>query len=146
MEKLFEFLTQRMGYAIAVILGFLFPGMLFIFIWNRQLFLDMEIIRLIILALSISFMIALSNFIVTSIIFMIREKVGLDAAEPEVIFIVPIFISDLEMTVAMIYKLSNPNYSIVQFIEQISGILIILFLIGTFRGISELLIKKLRKR
>ena len=57
MEKLVEFFTTKKGLIIFMIsiLGFVFPGMLFVFTFNRELFMEMEIIKLIILSCSISF-------------------------------------------------------------------------------------------
>ena len=60
MEKLVEFLTSKIGYTIAVIGGFLFPGLIFIFIWDKDLFINLNVVVLFTFAIAISFMLYLS--------------------------------------------------------------------------------------
>lgn len=66
MEKLVEFLTERIkiGYSILVIMGFLLPGSMFVFIWNRDVYIALDIFQLILLSISIPFLLFIPNFLV----------------------------------------------------------------------------------
>ena len=52
-EKLAEFLTNKIGYVLSVIMCFLFPGMLFIYIWDREIFVKVDAIKLCIVSLMV---------------------------------------------------------------------------------------------
>lgn len=64
MDRLIEFLTTKVGYVLTVILGFIVPGNVLIFVWNRNMYLEIDIIKLLILSLSISFVALIPNLIV----------------------------------------------------------------------------------
>ena len=64
MDRLIEFLTTKVGYVLTVILGFIVPGNVLIFVWNRNVYLEIDIIKLLILSFSISFVALIPNLIV----------------------------------------------------------------------------------
>lgn len=145
MDKLFEFLTSKIGYTIAIILGFLFPGMLFIFVWNREVYFDIGLVRLIILALCISFAIFLCNLLTLSFSFSAQEKAG-DKEKPlDIIFVIPMIISNLEIYLALLYKLENSEFTIIQFINDIIIVAIALGAIGSVPSYIKLLCKRIKK-
>lgn len=45
MDRLIEFLTTKVGYVLTVILGFIVPGNVLIFVWNRNVYLEIDIIK-----------------------------------------------------------------------------------------------------
>ena len=49
MDKLIEFLTTKVGYVLTIVLGFIAPGNVLIFVWNRNMYLEMDIVKLLIL-------------------------------------------------------------------------------------------------
>ena len=49
MDKLIEFLTTKVGYVLTIVLGFIAPGNVLIFVWNRNMYLEMDIVILLIL-------------------------------------------------------------------------------------------------
>lgn len=63
MDRLIEFLTTKVGYVLTVILGFIVPGNVLIFVWNRNMYLEIDIIKLLILSFSISFVTLIPNLI-----------------------------------------------------------------------------------
>ena len=63
MDRLIEFLTTKVGYVLTVILGFIVPGNVLIFVWNRNVYLEIDIIKLLILSFSISFVTLIPNLI-----------------------------------------------------------------------------------
>ena len=62
MDRLIEFLTTKVGYVLTVILGFIVPGNVLIFVWNRNMYLEIDIIKLLILSFSISFVALILQF------------------------------------------------------------------------------------
>lgn len=54
MERMIEFILNNVAVVVVAILGFSFPGVLTIFLFNRELFLQLDILKLMILAASIS--------------------------------------------------------------------------------------------
>ena len=44
MDRLIEFLTTKVGYVLTVILGFIVPGNVLIFVWNRNMYLEIDFI------------------------------------------------------------------------------------------------------
>lgn len=55
MEKLVDFLTSKIGYTLTIIAGFIVPGVMLIFIWNRELYMQLDIIKLLLASFGISF-------------------------------------------------------------------------------------------
>jgi hypothetical protein len=72
MDKLIEFLTTKVGYVLTIVLGFIAPGNVLIFVWNRNMYLEMDIVKLLILSFSISFITFIPNLILTIIIYFIH--------------------------------------------------------------------------
>lgn len=54
MEELIKFLTSKIGYTVLFALCIFAPGNLFVFVWNQELYLEMDIVKLIILTSVIS--------------------------------------------------------------------------------------------
>lgn len=146
MEKLVEFLTNKIGYTIAAIIGLLLPGMLVVFIWNREIYIEIGIIRLIILALAISCAIYVINLFSCSFAFSIQEKAG--DRKPDIIDIlgIPLVITNIEIYAALIYKLNNDKCTIIQATEAIGCFAILYGLVGTFPSGLKLIWNKIRKK
>lgn len=82
MEELVKFLTSKIGYTLVFILCIFAPGNLFIFIWNQELYFEMDIIRLIILSLiipcivyTINFGIIILSLLMGNIIFRVKSDI-----------------------------------------------------------------------
>lgn len=146
MDKIIEFLTSKIGYTLVVILGLLFPGMLFIFVWDRQTYFELGIIRLLILSLSISFSIFICNFLITTYAFMKQEKAGISKMELEEIIGVPLFITNAEMYFALIHKLSDNTFTISNFVNVILLFACILGAVGIIPSYIKILWNKRHKK
>lgn len=72
MEKLVEFLTTKLGYVLMIILGFIAPGNILIFVWNKDIYLAMDVIKLLVLSFGVSFVTFIPNLIVVIIIYFIH--------------------------------------------------------------------------
>lgn len=53
MDELFKFLAEKVNYVAVIILGFIIPGNVLIFVWNQELYFEIDIIRLLILSFGI---------------------------------------------------------------------------------------------
>ena len=146
MDKLLEFLTGKIGYTITVILGFLFPGMLFIFVWNRQAYFELEIIRLIFLAFGISFAVYICNFLATSIAFTTQDKTGDREIEFFNIIVFPLVITNLEIYISLIYKLENSKFTVIEFVNIVVPIATAVCVVGTIPSLVKLLWQRIKNR
>lgn len=146
MEKLFDFLITKVGYTAIAILGFLFPGMLFVFIWNRDIYFELEIIRLLILALAITFAIFIGNFLAVSCYSVIQNQAGdMEIDRPYMIGF-PIFLTNLEIYFGLMYKLENPNFTVILFIKILFLIDFAILTVGSLPSLIKLLGRKIQKK
>ena len=146
MDKLFEFLTSKIGYTIAVIVGFLFPGMLFIFVWNREIYFEIALIRLIILALCIAFVVYVWNFFVFAIICFVQDKVGDREADASYMIGIPLFLTSSEIYVALLHKLEHSDFTIIQFVDIITKLGTLFIIVGVVPSALKLAWKKIRRK
>lgn len=146
MEKLFEFLITKVGYTAIVILAFLFPGMLFIFIWNRDIYCELEVFRLLILALAITLAIFIGNFLAVSCYSVIQIQAGDMEIDRPYMFGFPIFLTNLEIYFGLIYKLENPNFTIILFVNILLLFDFAILIFGSLPSLIKMLWRKIRKR
>lgn len=109
MDKLTEFLTKNMSLTILSILGILSPGILTVGIFNRELFIALDCIKLVLLSTSISMPTASAIFLLNQIwahkIEDINIKVEMAVALTENILIfgmgiiVKIFYRDMKLSI-----------------------------------------------
>lgn len=144
MEKLVEFLTSKIGYTIAIIGGLLFPGLVFIFVWDREFFVNINIMVLFVFATAISFMIYVPN-----IFFWLsclapdektQEKKDTDKVE---MLMTPLMMAFAEMSIAMIFRLNDESFSILKLVVHL---LIILFVAGIVLSVKKKIIIFFKKR
>lgn len=74
MDRLIEFLIKKAPYVLAVILGFIAPGNLFLFVWNRSLYVEMDVIKLLILSFGITYIVFIPNTIIFMLLYSIHKK------------------------------------------------------------------------
>lgn len=127
MEKLVEFLTSKIGYTIAVIGGFLFPGLIFIFVWDRELFASLNVVVLFTFSMAISFMVYIPNFLAFSFAIFTEAKMRNKETDYEfwMILLIPLFVTVAEMSAEMIEKLHNPSITIYRFAIFILSVIIV---------------------
>lgn len=146
MEKLVEFLTGKIGYTATVIFGFWFPGMLFIFVWNRQAYFELEIIRLVLLAFCISFAVYICNFFATSIAFATQDKADDRKMDFFDIIGFPLLITNFEIYISLIYKLDNSKFTVLEFVYIVVPVAIVICVVGTVPSLIKLLCRKIKNR
>ena len=121
MDKLIEFLTSKIGYTIAVVLGFIIPGVMFIFIWNRELYMELDIIKLLLLSFGITFLLFIPIFFICMQLMMAGNKLKKVETDIFSLLFVPIAMTVLEMMLLMVTKILNNEYSILDFINEFGG-------------------------
>ena len=146
MDKLVEFLTSKIGYTVAVIVGFLFPGMLFIFTWNREVYLELGLVRLIILALCIAFAIYIPHFLLVGITCFVQEKAGDREADVGYMIGMPLLITNFEIYYALLYKLEHNNFTIIQFVDVITIFAWFLAIVGIIPSVIKIGWRKIRRK
>ncbi len=131
MDKLIEFLTTKVGYVLTVILGFIAPGNVLIFAWNRELYLELDIIKLLILSFSISFITLIPNLIVTFIIYFIHERdKALDNKEEAKFDLLyytgaAIVLAVVEIVCAVFMAICTENFHLSEYVEVVGITLVV---------------------
>ena len=72
-EKLSEFLIQKAPYVLVIILGFIAQGNMFIFVYDKSLYMEMDVAKLLILSFGISFITYIPNAIIMFLIYWIQK-------------------------------------------------------------------------
>jgi len=116
MDNLIEFLTNKIGYTLCAILFLGFPGFVFIFVWNRELFISMDIFRLVIFSFAIASMLYVPHFMLYNFIVMLEEKVRGKKYELIETILLPAFLTLSIMASGMIYKLEKETFTVLEFI------------------------------
>lgn len=145
MDKLVEFLTSKIGYTLAVIGGLLIPGMLFIFVWDRQVYFELGIIRLLILAVCISFSVFLLDFLVVTVVYAVFEKKMENKINISDIIMITLGVANIEIYVLLIYKLYNESCTVLQFVYAVFFGAISLGITLTIQNLFKLLRQKRKK-
>lgn len=144
MEKLVGFLTSKIGYTIAVIGGFLFPGLIFIFIWDKNLFINLNVVVLFTFAIAISFMLYIPNFILSIWTIELQEKMRKEKNEEKyfTILMLGLLATVTEMSGEMINKILNPSVTISHVVLFVLGATLFLM---AFKLVQEVMYSCFRK-
>ena len=144
MEKLVEFLTSKIGYTIAVIGGFLFPGLIFIFIWDKDLFINLNVVVLFTFAIAISFMLYIPNFILSIWTIELQEKMRKEKNEEKyfTILVLGLLATVTEMSGEMISKILDPSVTIGHVVLFVLGATLFLM---AFELVQEVMYSCFRK-
>ena len=57
MDELIKYMISKIGYTLTAIIGGALPGSLLIFVWNRKLYMELDLLKLIILSFAITLII-----------------------------------------------------------------------------------------
>ena len=118
MEKLVDFLTSKIGYTLTIIAGFIVPGVMLIFIWNRELYMQLDLIKLLLASFGISFFLYIPLLIFGIKITSIVERVSKKEVEGMAVLLVPVFLTVVEIMLLMTIKIINTNYSMLDFVKE----------------------------
>lgn len=145
MDELFKFLAEKVNYVAVIILGFIIPGNVLIFVWNQELYFEIDIIRLLILSFGIAFMVYVPNFILTTLFITIKSILTEGNKEQKCnengmqkrnmtelisMIIAPMFFEFCEIGVYIYSKIVSSNTSISEYCKYIGKYLI--QMIGAF--------------
>lgn len=142
MDELVKFLTSKIGYTIIVVLGFIIPGAMFVFAWNRELYVELDALKLLVLSLGISFIMLIPNFFICSMVCDIIEKIKNKKYDMPFILFLSIFINCVEMVVFMLCKMWITDYSVRKFSKEV---LVAWFWISCVLSIVKWLVIGLKK-
>lgn len=117
MEKLVEFLTNRLGIAVSIIGGFILPGCLFIYVFDKEMFLEIDLLKLLILASGVCLAVYVIMFILSILYMCISEK-RTGKYDITDILLYPLIYSNLLIYGCMLEKLSRKDLQITYFIES----------------------------
>lgn len=108
MEELFKFAEKHWILSIIIILGMLDPGIVFIFLWDSNMFWSEDMLKLLILSSAIMCVLYVYNFILVYIGHLVKpiEK-SIQGMEMEKM-IFPIICAMIELGVVVFFKLFTP--------------------------------------
>lgn len=130
MDKLVEYVTNKIGYTIIAIAGILLPGNLFIFVFNQELYIKLDIIRLILLSLASMVAIFFPVFFLYIIIEALRDKYQHKEITRNELLIEPIVYTNVIMYLGMLGKIYSKSFSINKFLNYFCGIYILVVIIS----------------
>lgn len=142
MEKLVEFLTNRLGIAVSIIGGFILPGCLFIYVFDKEMFLEIDLLKLLILASGVCLAVYVIMFILSILYMCISEKNGLGKYDITDILLYPLIYSNLLIYGCMLEKLFRKDLQITYFIESWATLI---FIVGAVIYM-QLFVSILRKK
>lgn len=130
MDKLFEFLTAKVNYVVFIILFFLIPGNVLIFVWNKDIYFEVDIVRLLILSVGVAFMVFVPNLMLAVMAIMIFDKIGManNMNEPIIIMAVPGIAEFCEIGFYVYNKIISNKISIKKYCKFIGEKLILSFI------------------
>lgn len=125
MDKLIGYLTDKIGYTLCAIFFFGFPGLIFVFVWNRELFVELDIFKLCFLSFAITFMVFIPNLFYGAYVVALEEKTRKMKSDIVNILSISISLTFLAMSAGMMYKLEHNQFTIMLFIKSMLGFLLI---------------------
>ncbi len=146
MDKLIEFFTTKNGLLIFIILiaGFVMPGILFIFGFNRDLFFELDIVKLLILAGSFSFSIYIAVFLFVNLFNFLKEKYQRQKMDISDIVFKPLVISNICMYIGIYFRINESIHSMKEFINWFVLILLSLMIVAIIMWIPHIIYFKIK--
>lgn len=129
MDELVKVLASKMGYTLTVIFGFGLPGNLLVFVWDRNLYLEMNIVKLIIL----SFGIAFAFFVIVSVsvfpFYIGLEEISKKKSNINAIVLPSVAVNILVIIGMIVIKILKPDYTIKSIIEEYGVVIVSVLLV-----------------
>ncbi|MCB5688857.1 MULTISPECIES: hypothetical protein [Blautia] len=131
MDELIKYMISKIGYTLTAIIGGALPGSLLIFVWNRKLYMELDLLKLIILSFAIPGILYVCNiFVCLPIMSLYNEfKHDTEIFSVEFIFIIPAILTWIEIGYLVMSKILLPEYTIRDFVAK-WGIIGIYFVIS----------------
>lgn len=129
MDELIKYLTSKIGYTLTLIFGFGLPGSVLIFVWDGKLYLEMDILKLLLLSFGITFMLFIPNFLIVVEMCIVSEKTlkrKQVLSEPYMILLVPISLTVLEIGFVIACKIVNDDFTMSQCWKYIIGPIVVI--------------------
>lgn len=148
MDKLIEFFTTKNGplIFITLIAGFFMPGTLFIFGFNRELFFELDIVRLLILAGSIAFSVFIMVFVFENIFHILKEKYQAQKIGISDMIFKPIVLSDVCIYIGIYFRINGYIHSMKEFVNWFIFFLILLTIISITMWVPYVIYHKIKNR
>ena len=120
MDELIKYMISKIGYTLTAIIGGALPGSLLIFVWNRKLYMELDLLKLIILSFAIPGILYVCNiFVCLPIMSLYNEfKHDTEIFSVEFIFIIPAILTWIEIGYLVMSKILLPEYTIRDFVAM----------------------------
>ena len=131
MDELIKYMISKIGYTLIVIIGLALPGNLLVFVWNRELYMELDLFRLIILSFAIPGMLYVCNFFICmfAIVLYNEFKHDTEIIRLEFFFASSVVLTYIEIAYLMMNKILLPEYTIKDFVAK-WGIIGVYLVIG----------------
>lgn len=116
-------------YILTFVCSLTLPSLIFIFVWDKQIFVEMDTIKLLLFSFATGLFIFLPNSVCVAICCYLEEMNG--GKENDIIdmFATTIIITILEISLAIIHKLSVPAFTIIEFVVYVAIALLLIVVI-----------------
>ena len=142
MDELVKYLTSKMGYTLAIIFGFGIPGNVLIFMWNRELYLEMDIFKLLIISFGIPFMLFIPNLILVVEVMILRShfsKKEDESSDLDITIGTAIVFNVIEIGFIIALKINNSAFTVTSCWKMV--IVVIVFFSIAFMVIEAIVSK-----
>lgn len=146
MDELIKFLTTKIGYTLTIILGFIVPGNMFVFVWNRNLYMEMNIIKLLLLSFGISFLIFIPCGVFSLLLVYIMEKILKKESSFSMYIWVTVGLEIFSLSLGMIKKVFNNSYTITDFLKEFVFPLSVDTCVLAIIAVISLIVCKIKKK
>ena len=146
MDELIKFLTTKIGYTLTIILGFIVPGNMFVFVWNRNLYMEMNIIKLLLLSFGIPFLIFIPCGVFSLLLVHIMEKILKKESSFSMYIWVTVGLEIFSLSLGMIKKVFNNSYTITDFLKEFVFPLSVDTCVLAIIAVISLIVCKIKKK
>lgn len=146
MDELIKFLTTKIGYTLTIILGFIVPGNMFVFVWNRNLYMEMNIIKLLLLSFGIPFLIFIPCGVFSLLLVYIMEKILKKESSFSMYIWVTVGLEIFSLSLGMIKKVFNNSYTITDFLKEFVFPLSVDTCVLAIIAVISLIVCKIKKK
>lgn len=138
MENLVKFLTEKIkiAHTLTVLLGFIVVGAMFVFVWNRDIYIELNALQLLLLSIGISFLIFIPNFVLGLDITFEENNDGTEKGNYSAAWMLGTLFTDFEMISGMLLKIYINDLTIKSYITGLLllfGVIFFIIIIRDFR-------------
>lgn len=134
MDQFIGYIFDKLNWKNIIVLFFFLeiPSLILIFVWNKDIFLMTDMIKLILFSFAIGFMLFIPNYFCVKYIAMLEDKDGTQEERDEN-YTLAIGMTFITISIAIVYKLCDATFTIINFIAYDALFLIVIAIFNTVK-------------